>query len=152
MPARFLWLAVTYRDGRDDSITFEQRIERQRRMHELSFLLWDMPKVTNRQSQRRAAGPDSAWPYVRLGLASERASSPPLSPRSVSAATSGPLSAHPAARTCEGEGAVLPERSFAGGRALRLGLVNSRVCRGAFEAGFGTSSRIATAPSSATAT
>src|SRR5829696_8309681 len=30
----------------DENMTFEQRIDRQRRMHELSFMLWDIPKVT----------------------------------------------------------------------------------------------------------
>ena len=40
----------------DDSITFEQRIDRQRRMHELSFLLWDMPKVTIAAVNGAAAG------------------------------------------------------------------------------------------------
>jgi 2-(1,2-epoxy-1,2-dihydrophenyl)acetyl-CoA isomerase len=39
-----------------EEMTFEQRIDRQRKMHELSFVLWDMPKVTIAAVNGAAAG------------------------------------------------------------------------------------------------
>jgi 2-(1,2-epoxy-1,2-dihydrophenyl)acetyl-CoA isomerase len=58
----------------DDAPTFEQRIDRQRTMHELSFMLWDMPKVTIAAVNGAAAGAGLGLALsCDLVLASERA-------------------------------------------------------------------------------